>query len=170
MRGLTRLLTAGAAVAAAAILGGCGAAHNAPVAPSARLETVPGTAAGRIVLSETGAERIGLQTARAQGIPAPAPIVTSSVGPLGVTHKVVSQRPRGAAVSIPYASVVYDPSGRTYAFVAAGRLTYVETPISIAWISGKTAYLRRGPRAGAQVVSTGAEELYGVQTGVLAQT
>ena len=122
------------------------------------------------MLSELGAERIGLQTARAQGIPAPPPIVTTSVGPLGVTHNVVKQQSRGAAVSIPYASVVYDPSGRTYTFVAVGKLTYVETPISIASISGKTAYLRRGPRAGAQIVSTGAEELYGVQTGVLAQT
>jgi hypothetical protein len=165
-----RLLTAGAMIAAAAIVGGCGSGHNSPVMPSARLEAVPGSAAGRIVLTEIGAERIGLRVARARGIPAPAPIVTTWVGPLGVRHRVVTQRPRAATVSIPYSSVIYDPSGRTIAFVAVGRLTFVETPISIAWINGDSAYLRTGPRAGAQVASTGAEELYGVQTGVLAQT
>jgi hypothetical protein len=43
-------------------------------------------------------------------------------------------------------------------------------PVTVAHIDGGTAYLQKGPSPGAQVVSTGAEELYGVQTGVLGQT
>ena len=41
---------------------------------------------------------------------------------------------------------------------------------TVDYIAGSSAYLRRGPHAGSDVVSSGAEELYGVQTGVLAQT
>ncbi len=164
------LLAAGAAIAAAAVLGGCGSANNASVPPSFRLEAVPGSSAGRIVLTQLGAQRIGLQTAPVLGTAQPKPTVTSRVGPPGVTHKVVTYPRRTSTVAIPYSSVIYAPSGRTYAFVAIGRLTYVETPIAIDHIDGNSVYLRTGPRAGAHVVSTGAEELYGVQTGVLAQT
>jgi hypothetical protein len=71
---------------------------------------------------------------------------------------------------IPYSAVIYAPSGQTYAFINTGSLTYVEVPIMIDDISGNSAYLLKGPSAGSEVVSVGAEELYGVQTGVLAQT
>jgi multidrug efflux pump subunit AcrA (membrane-fusion protein) len=97
------------------------------------------------VLTPQGAQRIGLETAR----------VAKVAGP---------------AVTIPLGAIIYDPSGRTYAFVASGRLTYREVPVSVDRIDGNLAYLRKGPHAGARVVSTGAEELYGVQTGVLGQT
>ena len=73
-------------------------------------------------------------------------------------------------MTVPYSAVIYDPSGKTYTFVAIGHLTFVEMPITVDHVDGSTAYLLRGPRAGSQVVSTGAEELYGVQTGVLGQT
>jgi hypothetical protein len=73
-------------------------------------------------------------------------------------------------VIVPTSAIIYDPSGRTYAFVALGRLTFTEIPVIVNRITGNSAYLRRGPRAGARVVSTGAEELFGVQTGVLGQT
>ena len=97
------------------------------------------------MLTPEGAQRIGLKTARASKV-------------------------RGTGSTIPLGAIIYDPSGKTYAFVAAGRLTYVETPVSVDRIDGNLAYLRRGPHPGARVVSTGAEELYGVQTGVLGQT
>jgi hypothetical protein len=40
----------------------------------------------------------------------------------------------------------------------------------VARIDGDSVYLLKGPRPGARVVSVGAEELLGVETGVLAQT
>ena len=68
-------------------------------------------------------------------------------------------------------AIVYDPSGKTYAFtqpVAADATSRCRSTVD--HISGDSAYLSRGPQAGTQVVTVGAEELYGVQTGVLAQT
>jgi hypothetical protein len=73
-------------------------------------------------------------------------------------------------VTIPSSAVIYAPSGRTYAFISVGRLSFTEVQVIVAYMNGPTAYLRSGPRAGSRVVSRGAEELYGVQTGVLAQT
>ena len=71
---------------------------------------------------------------------------------------------------MPYSAVIYDPSGKPYVFTNIRPLTYVEVPITVQRISGNSAYLTAGPPAGAKVVTVGAEELYGVQTGVLAQT
>jgi hypothetical protein len=98
----------------------------------------------QIVLTPQGAQRIGVQTQ-------------------------VAGRFRDLT-TIPAAAVIYDPSGATYAFSNTAKLTYAETPVSIATISGGTAYLLHGPHPGSAVVTVGAEELYGVQTGVLAQT
>ena len=140
----TRFALATAVAALAAALGGCGGgSHPAPSPPAARLEHSPG--GSKIVLTPLGAQRIGLATARAR-------------------------KARGPASTIPLGAIIYDPSGKTYAFVAAGRLTYVEVPVRVDRIDGNVAYLFKGPHPGARVVSTGAEELYGVQTGVLGQT
>jgi hypothetical protein len=133
-------------LACAPVLCACASSHPARSRPAARLEQVPGHAAGKIVLSAVGARRIGLQT--------------QSVRDARASKTVV----------IPFSAVVYAPSGQAYAFVAVGRLAYTEVPITIDHVTGNSAYLRKGPRPGSAVVSTGAEELYGVQTGVLAQT
>ena len=129
------------------------------------------TSPGHIVLSQLGAGRIGLQTAAAQPVPTPPPVVTTKILH-GVKHTTVTTpAPKPAAgVIIPYSAIIYDPSGKTYAFIKAAPLTYTEVPITIDHDHGGSAYLTGGPTAGAQVVTVGAEELYGVQTGVLAQT
>jgi hypothetical protein len=133
-----------AAVLFGCALAGCGgsSSHSAPAA--GRLEQVPGRSVGKIVLTQLGAQRIGLQTAAA--------------------------RAAGTSVVMPYSAIVYDSSGQTYAFTNVAPLTYVEVPITVEHISGEAAYLLKGPAPGTNVVSVGAEELYGVQTGVLAQT
>jgi predicted small lipoprotein YifL len=140
-----------AAVAAAALgaaLAGCGSSGEPTIPPSSKLVPIRGNPAGKIVLTAQGAQHLGLETAAVRGVPAP-----------------------GAATAIiPFASVVYAPSGKTYAFISEGPLTFTEVPITIDRISGDAVYLLKGPRAGATVVTVGAEELFGVQTGVLAQT
>lgn len=147
----------------AAALGACGSSHPVHTPPAARLVHVPGSAVGKIVLSGVGAQRIGLTTATVRAVQSPP-----------ARRRRRGGRPKPAAGTptaiIPASAVIYDPSGKTYAFVAVARLTYVEVPVTVDYIAGSSAYLRRGPHAGSDVVSSGAEELYGVQTGVLAQT
>lgn len=168
------------ALAALGALGvaGCGGSSSPSIPSSGRHETVVGSTAGQIVLSQIGAQRIGLQTEAAKAVPLPkpaAPIVkTTVVG--GVKHTTTAPAaapaiPGGAPkVIIPYSAIVYDPGGQAFAFTSTAPLTYVEVPVAVDHISGNSAYLTKGPKPGAQVVSVGAEELYGVQTGVLAQT
>jgi hypothetical protein len=134
------------AVIAGAALAGCGSSGQPKIPASGLLVNQTATSPGQVILTQVGAERIGVRTAAARAENAAASVV------------------------IPYSAVVYDPSGKTYAFTNPRPLTYVEVPISIDRIAGDSVYLTRGPKAGAKVVTVGAEELYGVQTGVLAQT
>ncbi len=160
------------------ILAGCGGSNTVSIPTSGRHAALAGSPTGQILLSALGAQRIGLQTQVAQAVPAPKPgppiVKTTIVG--GVKHTTTTPAatptiPAGSSsVIIPYSAVVYDPSGRTYAFTNTGPLTYVEVPVDVNRISGNSAYLVKGPKAGTKVVSVGAEELYGIQTGVLAQT
>jgi hypothetical protein len=153
-----------------AVLAGCGSTTTPSVPVSGQLAGASATSPGHITLSALGAQRIGLQTALARAVPTPPPIVKTTVV-AGVTHKTTILAPKPpASVMIPYSAVIYDPSGQTYAFTNTEPLTYVEVPITVQQISGDLAYLSVGPKAGARIVSVGAEELYGVQTGVLAQT
>lgn len=138
------------ALFAAVGMSACGNPATPTVHPSATLQAVPGSRAGRIVLTPLGAQRIGVQTAVVRSVPAP--------------------RPDAPKVIIPYASVIYAPDGTTFAFINPSPLVFTEVPVTIARIEAGSAYLVRGPAAGAKVVTTGAEELFGVQTGVLPQT
>lgn len=137
-------LAAIAAVLAGGAIAGCGGGGTTAVPPSSRIEALPGSSAGKIVLTATGAQRIGIETA-----------------PAGRA---------GANVLIPYSALVYDPAGNAYVFTSIAPLTYTEVPVTVDHINGSEAYLTKGPTRGAQVVTVGAEELLGVQTGVLAQT
>lgn len=134
-----------AVVLLSAALAGCGSQSDESLPVSARLVGATGTSPGQIILSQTGEERIGVQTAPARGVP----------------HR---------QIVVPYSALVYDPSGKTYVFVERSPLTFSEVPATVDHISGEAAYLTAGPKPGTKVVTVGAEELYGVQTGVLAQT
>lgn len=149
-RGLRCLTAATAAAGLAVAAGGCGSSNRGagPGTPTSRLVRVPGSPAGKIILTATGAERIGVQTVSARRAPAAA----------------------GAGVTVPASSIVYDPSGRTFAFTESAPLTYSEVRVSVDHFGGAVVYLRRGPKPGSRVVTVGAQELLGVQTGVLDQT
>ena len=149
---------------------GCGSQQESSIAPSARLVGATTSSPGQIILSQLGKEHIGLQTAHVKAVPTPPPVVTTTVV-RGVKHTTSTPAPHpSASVIVPYSSLVYDPSGKTYVFAERSPSTYVEVPATVDRIDGDSAYLTVGPKAGAAVVTVGAEELYGVQTGVLAQT
>ena len=150
---------------------GCGSSQpDASIAPSARLVGATGAAPGQIILSQLGKQHIGVQTSPVKTVPTPPPVVTTTVV-AGVKHTTSTPAPRpSASVIVPYSALVYDPNGKTYVFTQRSPLTYTEVQATVDRIDGDSAYLSAGPHAGAAVVTVGAEELYGVQTGVLAQT
>jgi hypothetical protein len=141
---LRRLVPAG--LLAATALAGCGSSAAPEPPTAAHLIRSAARPHGVIVLSALGAQRIGLSTA------------------------TVHPGARRAGVLVPASAIVYDPDGRPLTFLRLSPLHFAEQPVDLARFSGGVAVLRHGPRPGTQVVSVGAEELLGVQSGVLEQT
>jgi hypothetical protein len=125
-------------------LAGCAPAEGAspatPVDEVATLEEGTDGGPGTVHLSQAAVDRLDLRTTA----------VTSADGVL----------------VIPYGAVVYEPDGSSWAYVQTADRTYQRQAIAIAGISGDTAALTSGPPAGALVVSQGAAELVGVETGI----
>ena len=72
----------------------------------------------------------------------------------------------GAGRIIPYAAVLYSPSGETWAYANPEGLTFVREPIVIEHIDGEQAMLSKGPAAGSKVATAGVAELYGAELGI----
>ena len=67
---------------------------------------------------------------------------------------------------VPYASVVYDLHGDTWAYTNPDPLVYIREHISVDYIEGDLAVLAQGPAPGTQVVTVGAAELLGTEFGI----
>jgi hypothetical protein len=115
-----------------------------PPEPAVVTEVIEGSEAKRITLSARAAERLGIETVS---------VIEEQIG--DVLQPVV-----------PYAAVVYDAKGDTWAYENVDGLTFVRHPIAVDFIDGDRAVLTSGPAVGQPVVIVGAAELWGVDTGV----
>jgi hypothetical protein len=122
-------------------------AKEAPVAPS-KVEAIQGSNVSKVTLLDSAARRTGVQT---------APLAEVPVGPRGEP---------GPRKVVPYSAVIYDLNGATWVYTNPEPLTYIRASITIDYIQLDTAVLTAGPNAGTQVVTVGAAELYGAETGV----
>jgi hypothetical protein len=68
-------------------------------------------------------------------------------------------------IRIPYAAVLYDPDGQTWTYTSPRSRVYTRENIVVDHVAGGTAILKKGPPPGAQVVTVGATELWGVVYG-----
>ena len=140
------MVLAGALMIAGLLLAACGQTSSATagkVAP-AKIEKIDGTELNRVVLTEKAAQRLDIQTAlvREEQIK-------------GAQRKV-----------IPYAAVVYDLQGKTWAYTNPEPLTFVRQAVTVDYIEGDNVVLVDGPSAGTAVVTVGVPELYGADTGI----
>src|SRR5215472_7491179 len=130
--------------AALAVLAGCG--HQAPtLRPPATLTKIPGSAVQQVQLSGVAVRDLGIATTAVR-------VATVAVGDKSAPHEV-----------IPYAAVVYDTRGSSWAYVVIAPRTYRREPITVIDIRGATAVLAKGPAVGAAVVTVGAPELLGTE-------
>jgi hypothetical protein len=67
----------------------------------------------------------------------------------------------GDRTTIPYAAVLYDADGATWAYTNPEPLVFVRAAVEVDRIVGRRAVLRDGPAAGTLVVTVGAAELLG---------
>ena len=109
------------------------ATHHEP----AELEPIKGTDVQRVIFDAEGAKRVGLQTAQI--------------------------RQDGRKEIMPYAALIYDAEGKTYAYTAPKPLTYVRQEIEIDHYDGDSVVLSDGPPVGTEVVTVGVDEVYGTE-------
>lgn len=106
----------------------------------ATVELIEGTDLSRITLTAKAIERLDIQTGT---------VATS-----------------GAGKVIPYAAVLYSPTGETWAYVSTKPMTFMRHAIVVDRIDGNKAYLSKGPATGTKVATVGVAELYGAESGL----
>ena len=144
MRRSTRRITALSALAALALpFGGCAKVKTDEVQgeKAAKVEKIGDTGQRKVILLEQAAKRLGIETA--------------AVSELDAQHETV-----------PYSAIIYDAEGHSWVFTTSESLSYVKAAITIERIDGDRAILTAGPPVGTQVVTQGAEELFGVEDGI----
>lgn len=107
---------------------------------AAQIQDIQGSPLKRVTLTKEAADRIDLKTEDVK------------MGPSGL--------------EIPYGAVLYDPYGKTWAFVNIKGLSFERKSITVAKIVGDVASLTEGPDEGTKVVTLGATQLYGAEIGV----
>lgn len=129
-------------LAAGLALTGCASAQGADeeLAEVATVEEAADGEPGVITLSEAAERRLGMET---------TPVATDPTG-----------------LVVPYAALVYATDGSTWVFVRTEPLTYQRTAVTVATRTGDRVSLESGPPAGTEVVTVGAAELVGIETGI----
>ncbi len=107
-----------------------------------RLEPIEGTDLNRVILTEKAVERLDIQTS-----------LVSDEEVNGTQRKV-----------IPYAAVLYDPTGQAWTYTNPEPLVFIRQTIVIDHIKDDLAVLSEGPDSGMAVVTVGAAELFGSES------
>ena len=81
---------------------------------------------------------------------------------LGIEIDEVRVDPSGRRI-VPYASVLYDLTGKTWVYVSADPLTFVRGAVEIDTIKGNNVYLSDGPPAGTKVLAAGVQQVFGTE-------
>lgn len=110
--------------------------------PPAVVQQVPAGEIPTVTLKQEAADRIGLKTD-----------VVKDETVDGLQREVV-----------PYAAILYDPKGDTYAYETSAPLVFKRVKLVVDTITGDRAVLTAGPPAGTTVVVVGATELFGTES------
>lgn len=81
---------------------------------------------------------------------------------LGVTVPLADAK---ESLTVPWSAVVFDIHGGTWVYEEVGPRKYTRRRAVVAYTVGTDAVLASGPSAGAKVVTAGAQELFGAETG-----
>jgi hypothetical protein len=140
-----------------AVLSGCGPTNASQSEKSQLSEVQPiaGTNAIRVALTGPAAARLGIKTELVRK----APTATGGAG--------------AQSLIVPTAAIVYKSDGSVWVYTTlpqtaatTGYLTFGREPVVILRIDGDVAVLQSGPPVGASVVTVGAAELLGTESGV----
>jgi hypothetical protein len=117
----------------------------------AKVEPLDGKHLSRVTLSAKAAKRLDIQTAAVRDTQLMRNQIAGRAG--RATQRKV----------IPYAAVLYDPEGETWAYTNPEPLVFVRHRLTVEYIDGDLAILLDGPPSGTPVVTVGAAELFGTE-------
>lgn len=148
MQTIRRFLVMSLMILAVLSLVACGGSNeNAGHVEPYELEEVAGSEFQNVILTAKAAERLDIQSE------------ALNMEDVDGEMKLVA----------PYSAVLYDLNGETYAYTrnaGPSSLTFIRAPIEIERIEGGRVILTNGPPEGTHLVTVGAAELYGADTGV----
>ena len=81
---------------------------------------------------------------------------------VGVTLALTSE---ADSLTVPWSAVIHDIHGGTWVYEQTGERAYVRRRVTVRHVAGDTAVLASGPNPGTKVVTAGAAELFGTETG-----
>jgi hypothetical protein len=84
---------------------------------------------------------------------------------LGILIDEVRADPSGRRI-VPYASVFYDLSGKTWVYISTEPLTFARGAVEIETIKGDNVYLSDGPPVGTKVLAAGVPQVFGAEVKV----
>lgn len=126
--------------------GGGRVTENQDETEPAEVEPVAETELKRVKLTAKAAERLGIATEEVRW--------------------AQSSPSKASLKAVPYSSLIYDLNGETWVYVNPESLNFLRHPVTVDYIEAETVYLLEGPDVETQVVTVGAAELYGAETGV----
>ena len=91
-------------------------------------------------------------------------LTPQSVGRIGIRTTAVRATADGNV--IPYAALIYDTRGETFAYANPEPQVYLRHRIRVKAVRGDQIVLEEGPAAGAVVVIVGASQLLGFELGI----
>ncbi len=77
----------------------------------------------------------------------------------------VSLNDATASLTVPWSAVIFDIYGGNWVYEQTAARTYARRRVVVRHVAGPDAVLENGPSPGVRVVSEGAQELYGAETG-----
>jgi hypothetical protein len=110
----------------------------------AKVELIEGTHVNRVTLSPEATAKLGIKT---------APVLVLPVN--GVKHTAVL-----------YSAVIYDEHGAAFVYITPQPNVFQRVPVTVTDVGGDLAAVDGAPPVNTQVVSVGASELLGTETGV----
>lgn len=143
---MTHIARSALVLVAGLMLAACSspAANTTPTQPPLTIEEQEGSELSRLTLSASAAGRLGIET------------VAVAERRVGVTSRSV----------IPYAALLYDADGSTWAYTNPEGLVYTRAAVTVERIDGEVAILSDGPAVGTLIVTVGGPELWGAEHGV----
>ena len=126
------------------LLAACGGQAEYKKIEPALVEPIEGTELNRLTLTELAVERLDIHTDP-------------------VREEQVNGEMR---IVVPYDAVLYDVNGGTWVYINPEPRVYVREAINVEYIDGDMVVLNGSPDIGMEVVTVGAAELYGTDTGV----